>query len=483
MPRVILIALLLGCLSWPHAAPAGQLKILTEDNPPLSFEKNGRPGGFSVEVVREILTRLGCRAPIRVTPWARGLQMLDTQPNVALFSTARTPDRESRYRWVGPLCIMHWGFFARADSPLRVESLDDARKVRAIATYHNDAKERYLKLRGFTNLESANSPRNNLKKLLSGRVDLWLHPIIGAPLIARQLGIDPGRLRMVLPVASVDLYIAFSRDTPPAEIQRWRNALNGIKKDGTFTAIAARWLPVENYPSDICPQNTALTIYTENLPPVNYVENGKLKGFAVDVVRGIQRRLKRTDPIYTVPWARGYHLALTRPDSALFSTTRLAQREALFKWVGPLYRQQWEFYARKGSGIQIYSMEEARNIGRIGTYRNDAKEQALQSLGFRNLVSSNNNISNVKHLMRGNIDLWVSSDFNMRYIAHQAGVDPDGIVLVYPFHQVENYIAFSRQTPDEVVTAWQQALDDMKKDGSYTRLRNKWRLPVVKSNP
>ncbi len=195
---------------------AGQLKILTEDNPPLSFEKNGRPEGFSAEVVREILKRLGCRAPIRVTRWARGLQMLDTQPNVALFSTARTPERESRHRWVGPLCIMHWGFFARTDSPLRIKSLDDARKVRAIATYHNDAKERYLKHRGFTNLESANSPRSNLKKLLSCRVDLWLHPTIGAPLLARQLGIAPRRLRMVLPVASVELYIAFSRDTPPA---------------------------------------------------------------------------------------------------------------------------------------------------------------------------------------------------------------------------------------------------------------------------
>ncbi len=483
MPRVILIVLLLGCLSWPHAAPAARLKILTEDNPPLSFEKDGRAEGFSVQVVREILARLGCRAPIRITPWARGMQMLDTQPNVALFSTARTPERESRYQWVGPLCIMHWGFFVRSDSTLRIESLDDARKARAIATYHNDAKERYLKRRGFTNLQSANSPGSNLKKLLSGRVDLWLHPTIGVSLLARRLGVDPGRLRMVLPVASVDLYIAFSRETPPGEVQRWQNTLDEIKRDGTFTAIAARWLPPENYPPDIRPQNTALTIYTENLPPANYVENGELKGFAVDVVRGIQRRLKRTDPIRTVPWARGYHLALTRPDTALFSTTRLPQREALFKWAGPLYRQQWGFYARKGSGIRIGSLEDAKHIDRIGTYRNDAKEQFLQSLGFRNLVNSNNNINNVKHLMKGNIDLWVSSDFNVPYIARQAGVDPDDIVRVYPFHQVENYIAFSRRTSDEVVAAWQRALDDMKKDGDYDRLRRKWRLAVEKRNP
>jgi polar amino acid transport system substrate-binding protein len=474
MRHKFLIALLMGILLWPGCLPAAQLQILTEENPPLNFEKDGRPAGFSVEIVREILRRLKRRDPIRVTPWARGLQMLDTQPNVVLFSTARTAERESRYQWVGPLCIVHWHFFTRADSPVKIGCLKDARRVRAIATYRNDAKERYLKLQGFTNLESSNSPQSNLKKLMSGRVDLWLHPDIGAPLVARKLGIDTAGLKMTLPVTSATLYIAFSRETPSSLVKRWQRTLDGIKKDGTFTAIAARWLPPENFPSDLRPGNTPLTIYTENSPPGNYLENGILKGFAVDVVHEIERRLKRTDPIHTVPWARGYHLAQTRPDTALFSTTRLAQRESLFKWVGPLYSQQWGFYARKGRRLKITSLEDARKISRIGTYRNDAKEQFLKSLGFSNLVSSNKNVSNVKHLLRDNIDLWVSSDFNVHYIARQAGVNPNDIELVFPFHRVENYIAFSRQTPDEVVAAWQQALDTMKEDGTYERLRTGW---------
>lgn len=480
MPCKFLTCILVALFVLPGGVPAAELHILTEENPPLNFEKDGQPAGFSVEIVREILRRLNHSEPIRLTPWARGLQMLDTQPNVVLFSTARTPERDARYQWVGPLCIMHWCFFARADAPVTLSRLEDARQVRAIATYRNDAKERYLRIRGFTNLDSSNSPQSNLKKLMSGRVDLWLHPNVGVPLIARKENIAPDKLKMILPVTSVNLYIAFSKKTPPSVVTRWQQVLDEIKKDGTFTTLAQHWLPMENFPSDVRPANTLLALYTENSPPGNYTEKGVLKGFAVDVVHEIQRRLKRSDPISTVPWARGYHLAMTQPNTALFSTTRLAQRESLFQWVGPLYDQHWGFYAKKSRGLRIASLEDAKKSHRIGTYRNDAKEQFLKSLGFKNLVSSNKNVSNVIHLLRGNIDLWVSSDFNMHYIAGQAGVDPADIALVFPFRQVENYIAFSRQTHKDVVTAWQKALDTLKKDGTYDRLRTKWLPPGEK---
>ena len=80
---------------------------------------------------------------------------------------------------------------------------------------------------------------------------------------------------------------------------------------------------------------------------------------------------------------------------------------------------------------------------------------------------------NIRHLINGDIDLWVSSDFNMPYLARQAGVDPQELELVLPFRSVKNYIAFSKSTPDAVVTAWQKTFDTIKSDGIYERLTNK----------
>jgi polar amino acid transport system substrate-binding protein len=187
----------------------------------------------------------------------------------------------------------------------------------------------------------------------------------------------------------------------------------------------------------------------------------------VAVVGEIKKRTGHQGEIQVVPWARGYNITLTDPNVALFSTTRLPQRENLFKWVGPLYRQNWGFYAKKGTKIRIKSLEEAKNIARIGTYYKDAKEQFLKKLGFNNLVSTNTNLSNIKHLIQGEIDLWVSSDFNMPYLATQAGISPDQLELVYAFREVDNYIAFSVQTSDVIVQKWQQTLDAIKKDGTY----------------
>ena len=36
-----------------------QLRLLTEDAPPMSFLREGEPSGFSVEVVRALLARTG----------------------------------------------------------------------------------------------------------------------------------------------------------------------------------------------------------------------------------------------------------------------------------------------------------------------------------------------------------------------------------------------------------------------------------------
>jgi len=231
-------------------------------------------------------------------------------------------------------------------------------------------------------------------------------------------------------------------------------------------AITLVWLA-----SPIGAQN--LSVYTENNPPVSYLEDGRPAGTAVEIVREILRRLKQPDNIEVVPWARGYNLALKQRDVALFSATRLPQREKLFRWVGPIYTQTWGFYAKKGRVLHVESLEDAKNVGRIGTYRNDAKEQFLLKHGFSNTISANGNIINVRRLIQGDIDLWVSSDLNFRHIAQQAGENPSQIMLVHPFRKVENYIVFSIQTDTRIVEQWQQTLKEIKQDGTYSRILNR----------
>jgi polar amino acid transport system substrate-binding protein len=455
---------------------AQDLLILTEENPPVSFTQDGELTGSSTAVVREILRRQNLPADIRVAPWARCYKLLTSENNVVLFTAARTPERENLFNWVGPLYTSKTGFYARKADGIRFASMAQIKKVGAIATYKDDVREQILTSLGFTNLDSSNSPVSNIKKLSAGRVDLWFYDNLGMPRIARQAGVDPESLKLVFTFKAFDGYIAMSRKMPVSIVKSWQETLDQMKQDGTFARLSLRWLPLENLPkaADLPSSNRQpqadLAIYTENNPPGNYLSGGKPTGVIVDLVREILRRLNRPDTITVVPWARGYNLARSQPNVALFSTTRLPQRENLFQWVGPVYAQRWGFYAKRSSDIRIDSLEGAKETPRIGTYRNDAKEQFLLKKGFTNLISANNNASNVKHLFQGNIDMWVSSDFNMPFIVEQAGFDPGQLETVLAFRTVENYIAFSLETPKDIVVAWQRVLDQMKQDGTYARI-------------
>ena len=477
----LLIVLNLTALS----ARAQEMLVLTEASPPYNYIHDGSITGSSTEIVREILRRLQMPDNVQVLPWARSYKLLQTRPNVALFSTTRTPEREDQFHWVGPLFKVNFGFYARKGSGLQLNSLDDAKQVRAIATYKDDVKEQLLLSMGFKNLDSSKSPASNLKKLMNGRVDLWLFDNVGMPDLARQQNIDPNELELALPFQSYQSYVAISKQTPPAVVAQWQATLQAMVQDGTFFDISRRWLPYESIPdfkvTGRYPAGTpALKIYTEDSPPGSYVKSGKPAGFSVDVVRAILRRLKQPDTITVVPWSRGYTLAQSAPNVALFATTRLAQREKQFHWVGPLYSQTWTFYGRKGSGIRVRSLQEARRIERIGTYRKDAKEEYLAAQGFKNLVSANRNSSNIRHLLDGRLDLWVSSDFNMPYQVRQAGFDPGKVEQVFAFRKVDNYIAFSRDTSLAIVRDWQRCLEALKQDGTYMQIARRHNLKPVK---
>ncbi len=218
-----------------------------------------------------------------------------------------------------------------------------------------------------------------------------------------------------------------------------------------------------------------LEIYTEISPPSQFLDpNGALTGFAVDLVREIQKRTENTDPIQLVPWARGYAEVRAKPNVVLFGMTRTEERDPLFQWVGPIRESLNQFYVRADSGIKIASLEEAKELDRIGVYRDDIREQRLTKLGFKNLDRSPDNLIIAKKLMSHRVDAFVSNSDAVGRIMTEAGYKPEDVRPVFPFEKLQVYIAFSKATPAEVVRRWDEALHAMKRDGTLQRLYRKY---------
>lgn len=488
MFRAILLALALATVNG-LAVPsviAQRLTLLTEELPPLNFTDQGALTGLSVDVVHEIQRRVGNTDPIEVVPWARGYKDIQEMPNTVLFSTTRTEDRERLFQWVGPLARWEYVFYKKRGSSITLDTLDAARDVGSIATYRDDAREQFLKERGFTNLDSSPKPMSCARKLLEGRVDLWLDSNLTADQVIRQIGFNPNEIEPVLTIKTNYLYIAFSRGTPATIVRDWQSTLDDMNRDGTFGRIYQRWLPKATPPASDGLRAEArrmpINIYTENLPPFNYLETGQIKGLSVDLVNEITHRVGAVKPIQEVPWSRGYQKALEEPNVALFSTARSKQRENLFKWVGPLATSASLLYARQDSNFKVATLDDAKLVESIGTYKDDTDEQFLREQGFTNLYSHGNPLGIIRNLMAGRIRLGVLNDYNAPLCVRQAGFQLDDIKPVLTAHKTSLYIAFSLKTLDALVQLWQDALDGMHEDGTFERIHQYWLRKIAEAS-
>jgi polar amino acid transport system substrate-binding protein len=144
-----------------------------------------------------------------------------------------------------------------------------------------------------------------------------------------------------------------------------------------------------------------LTILTENLPPLNYLKDGVLVGPSVEIVKEIQRRVGSHEQIKVYPWARAYKTALEDENVVLFSMTYTKVRHDKFKWIGPLAKKRDILVAKKGSGIKINCLEDAKKVKRIGTLRDDTRERLLKRHGFTNLEPVSDEQKNAKKLVLG----------------------------------------------------------------------------------
>jgi len=224
------------------------VSLMTEEFAPYQFyegEGNNKAiTGISIEIVQAIQKQVGDGNAIKVLPWSRGLKLLAKNKNSALFSTARTPERESKYKWVGPLSKLEMVFFKKAGSSVNIHSMDDARKIVKIGVTKNVATHEILTSMGFTNLDvmKSGADEKNIKRLIKGRVDVWPTAYYAGIYSAKKMGV----LEQIEAIPNVSimsghLYIAFNKETDTQIIHQWQSALDRLKSDGVVGAILKKY--------------------------------------------------------------------------------------------------------------------------------------------------------------------------------------------------------------------------------------------------
>lgn len=224
---------------------------------------------------------------------------------------------------------------------------------------------------------------------------------------------------------------------------------------------------------------TPITFYTEIYPPANYMKDNELVGITVDSLKLIWTELKLPEQDITVlPWTRAYRNTLKTSNTALFTMAKTPAREPLFKWVGPLFKSVHILMAKKSSNLKFTNLADVLNY-KVSAIKGDVSEISLRQIGFPDF-----NIAKVDDLERSfimlqseRVEMMVTSVHSFQHLTNRLNIDASQYEQVWKVNEISNYIAFNIETSDEVIQAYQTALDKLENQRSL--IKQSYILPIL----
>jgi len=223
-----------------------------------------------------------------------------------------------------------------------------------------------------------------------------------------------------------------------------------------------------------------LTLLSEENPPLNFTHNGRLIGLSVEVVREMTRRSELVADMRAVAWSEAFQRAQTDPKACAFSTARLPARNSMFKWIGPISRGYWSAFALEGFDGYLPKVDDLKKY-RIGVV-SDARARYLRQRGFTKLVEVDKDTDNPGKLTLdvnkdSGIDLWVTQGFMAAETARRVGAG--AVKEVFPAIMSQEYwLACNLQMDPQTLRNLSEAIEGMRKDGTYRKLNDMRSLPV-----
>lgn len=161
-----------------------------------------------------------------------------------MSSRVSLPEREAQFHWQGPIGLRRAALFRlKARSDVQPRTLAEARHYRT-AVIKDDVSERELLALGWVagpQLDRSADYPSLLRKFFAGRSELLALNQALAATVLRQYGHDPQLIEPVLRFAESRPSMALSLATEEALRRQLQQAWDGMRRDGSLAAIAARY--------------------------------------------------------------------------------------------------------------------------------------------------------------------------------------------------------------------------------------------------
>lgn len=162
-------------------------------------------------------------ADFRLLPWARAYTEAQLRERHCVYSTTRTPERESLFTWIGPLTSSTWTAFALENTHITADTLTDLSELR-VGSFREDAVGQYVASQGIP-IVVTSAERENVTRLQAGLIDVWVTGAQAAEYLAAEADL---LLRPLFTFNEVDLYLACHPSVPDQFVSRLQAAIDRI---------------------------------------------------------------------------------------------------------------------------------------------------------------------------------------------------------------------------------------------------------------
>lgn len=215
-----------------------------------------------------------------------------------------------------------------------------------------------------------------------------------------------------------------------------------------------------------------ITFVTEEYAPYNYSEGGVIKGIAVDQVHRIAAMAGITYRMEIMPWARALMLVERQTDHCVFTTGHNSERHARFRWVEPLLVDTMVMVKRRGSSIEVKTLEDARRL-RVGAQRGDFAFDFLKVRGFGDIDLATEIAITLGKLENDRIDLMPTSLKTYEKLVSEGAAIDTALLMDGQIYG----LACNLDMASETVAAMQAALDALIESGEQDAIFARYGLP------
>ncbi|SDK21142.1 substrate-binding periplasmic protein [Billgrantia gudaonensis] len=214
--------------SLPATPGEHRVTFNTEEYPPFNFlDEAGEIDGIATRLLQTALHDTGLTANFRLLPWARAYAEARLREDHCVYSTTRTPNRETHFTWIGPLAINEWAAFALAESDLEASELADLAD-RRVGSFREDAVGQYAEQQGISILLTS-AERDNIGRLRAGVIDAWVTGTRTARQLAREADVE---LKRLFSFRQEPLYLACHPSVPDDYVAELQAALTQLTRSG-----------------------------------------------------------------------------------------------------------------------------------------------------------------------------------------------------------------------------------------------------------